>query len=125
MEYIPFKEESIKEIRRRQSDILKMSANGLEKEMDIELFKEAWEFVNEEMSLPVKPRALEIILSSNGYAYSSIINFGVYDTETKSAILNAISMHYMYRPFPMYKEKGFPGVDQFESRLLEEIKKSN
>ena len=125
MKYIPFKDEQIKNIRTMESNILKMSYEGLQKDMPLELFSEALKFVNEEMGLPVTPKSLEIILSSNGYAYANIIEFGLSDTETRSSISNAVSKQYMHRPYPMNLEKGFPGVDEFDSRLLEEVIKAN
>ncbi len=125
MEYIPFKDDQIKHIRTMQSNILKMSYEGLQKQMPLELFSEALEFVNNEMGLPVTPRAFEIILSSDGYAYASIIEFGLSDTETRSSISNAVSKHYMHRPYPMNLEDGFPGVDEFPDRLLKEVIKAN
>lgn len=126
MEYIPFKDENIKRIIKMESNLLKMAYEGLQKEMPLELFSEALQFVNEEMSLPINPKELEIILSSNGYAYANIIEFGVgNDTEADSSIRNAVASHYMHRPYPMYLEKDFIDIKEFESRLLEEVIKRN
>jgi len=123
--YKPFTDPEIKQIREMHSNILKMSYEGLQQDMTEEQFTEALEYVNEDLQLPVKPRSLEIILSSNGYAYANIIEFGIDDTVTREAISNAVAKHYMHRPWPKYLEDGFPGVDEFEDRLLIEVKKSN
>jgi hypothetical protein len=121
--YVPFQDSEIKTIRKMEENILKMSYEGINKDMSSELFFEALEYVNDELNLPISPRSFEVILSQNGYAYANIIEFGIGDTETRSAISNAVANFYMHRPWPLNLEDGFPGVDEFEDRLLAEVKK--
>lgn len=113
-----FKDTNVAAIKQMSLNIHKFSYEGLQKEMTQEQFDSALSFVNNELGLPVSKRILEIILASDGYAYANIIEFGVNDTEARSSISNAVAKHYMHRSWPMNLEKGEPGVEDFEDRIL-------
>lgn len=124
MKYKPFKDIEIQNIRKMQSSILKSSYKALKKDFPLELFSEILEYVNRDMELPISARNLEIVLSMDGYAYYNMLEFGLEDTEARGSLHNAIAKHYMHRPWPMSLEKDFPGVNEFEEILKQEIKKS-
>jgi hypothetical protein len=116
-----FKDPNIDTIKQMSLNILKFSYEGLQKEMPEEKFNQALAYVNNELRLPVSKRIFEIILASDGYAYANIIEYGTNDTEARGSISNAVAKHYMHRPWPMNLEKGDPGMDDFEERLLAKV----
>lgn len=114
-----FKDSNIDQLRQSELRILKFSFEGLQKDMSPETFTDVLKYVNEELELPITPKALEVILATNGYAYANLIEYGASDTETRSSVSNAIAQHYLNQAWPRYKDEG--SFMAFQIKLIDKI----